>query len=368
MQKIKSSFHGSDVELIEEIYNINKNDIINFSSNVNPLGMPLSVKQKLIENISLLEDYPNRENSILKKSLAEYCNCNTNDITIGNGASEVTRTFIKAISPKNTLIIAPTYSEYENDVKEVNSNFSYFELEEKDNFIINIDKLKNELRNNFDLLIICNPNNPTSTLIPQETLKEIVSFCKELNTFVIVDETYIEFVDGFKSGNVDGIKIISESNLDNLIIIRGVSKFFSLAGLRFGYSVCCNVKLNDVVSKQMNVWSVNSMVEPAVCTLVSDEKYINETNKFMSLEKTKILARLNKIEKLKVYEPKANFILIKILNDLTSDEIFEMMIRENLMIRNCESFNFLNDKFFRFCVLESWQNEKLLLALEDIFK
>ncbi len=363
MENKTKVFHGSDIEVIEKLYNVSKDEIINYSSNVNPLGMPTSVKKAIVSNIDALESYADRENSKLKEAISKYVDCNTNNIAIGNGVSEVMKIFIKTINPKNALIIAPTYSEYEKELKSIPSKVDYFQLKKEENFLLSTKDLQEKLKGGYDLFVICNPNNPTSTIIDIKKMEEIVSYCKENNIFVLVDETYIEFVKEYKSS----ILLVANSLYDNLIVLRGVSKFFALPGIRFGYGITNNEQLLEKVLGQINTWSVNSLVEPSFIALSEDIEYIKSTNELMDTERKKALDKLSKIKDLRVVEPKANFILIEILNVLTSSELFELAIKEKFMIRNCESFVFLDDKYFRFCLLNPEENDILLEFLGNVF-
>ncbi len=359
----QNNFHGSDIETIEKIFNVDKNNIINFASNVNPKGIPESVKKAIYNNIDCLANYPNRENSVLKSSIAKYVKSDEENIAVGNGVSEVLKSFVKAINPKNTLIIGPTYSEFAKEVSAVGSKVSYYDLLDINDFKLDIKDFEKSLQNDFDLLIICNPNNPTSTYLNNDILVQIIDTCKRNNIFVLIDETYIEFVENYESAVI----LTNNTAYDNLVVLRGISKFFALPGLRFGFGVTNNEILLESVSNFMNVWSVNSLVEVSVEALTNDKTYIKETEDFIFNERERIIENLSKLTDLKTFEPKANFVLIKIINDKTSDILFEKAIMQGLMIRNCESFSTLNDKFFRFCFLNKEENDKLLNFLYDEF-
>lgn len=356
-------FHGSDIEVIEKNYGINKDEIINFSSNVNPKGMPMSVKEAIIKNVEVLERYPDRNNNNLFNSINHYTKANKDKIVVGNGVSEVMKYIISAINPKKSIIIMPTYSEYEKELKKVGCDVSYFLLDDKKDFMLDIDGLINELKNNsYDLLVICNPNNPTSTFIENDL---IIDICKENDIYILVDETYIEFIENY-SYKKSAITLID--SYDGLIVMRGVSKFFALAGIRFGYCVTNNKFLLEEVSKNINTWSVNSLVDVCINALAHDEKYINEVSKYMSKERDRVIVELKKIDKIQVYEPKANFVLIKILDkDINADILFENAILKKLMIRNCSSFYSLDDTFFRICFLNEDENNKLIKFLNIQF-
>ncbi len=363
-----NTFHGSDVEVVEKKYGISKEEIINFSSNVNPMGMPESVREEIIKNIDILESYPDRENNSLKASLSAYTNVEEEFIAVGNGASEVTKSFISAIAPKKSLILGPTYSEYEKELFAAGSEIDYFELKEKDNFIIDLEELGEYLKSEYDLFIICNPNNPTSTFIDAKVLEEITMLCQKYSTYVLVDETYIEFVEGFFEGKVNSTDLINNKELYNLVILRGVSKFYALPGLRFGYGLSNNAKLLETVGESMNTWSVNSLVEVATVAFTNDGMYKKASSEFIQKERVKVIDRLSRLKNIKVYDPKANFVLIKILNEVTSTELFEKAINEKFMIRDCKSFKYLDDKFIRFCFLSSEENDRLLEFLAKEFE
>ena len=219
----KEHFHGSDLEKIEKIYGISKENIINFAANVNPLGESAKLKDALYKRIDAITQYPDREYTSLRKAIAKYCQCDYNDLVVGNGCTELISLFIQVTSPKQTLIIEPTYSEYERDLKLNGSKVCYFDLEENNDFRINTDDLLKNITPETDLIIICNPNNPTAGIIFPDELRTILAHCKNTNTYVMIDETYIEF-----STNVNEISAISLCHeFDNLIVLRGTSKFFA---------------------------------------------------------------------------------------------------------------------------------------------
>lgn len=368
MKKNKNIFHGSDVEIIAKKYSIDKDKIVNFSSNVNPMGLPNSLKRAIIDNIDLLENYPNRENDLLKNAISNYSLSKNDNIVVGNGVSEIIKVFIKTINPKKSLVVAPTYSEYERELLQNDCVVDYFELLEKQNFKIKVDDLKNALTSDYDILVLCNPNNPTGSFIKRNDMLEIVKHCKENDIFVMVDETYIEFVEGFETGEMDSIFITNDDFFDNLIVLRGVSKFYAMPGIRFGYGITNNKELISKMENVMNVWSVNSLVSVSANAVFNDKKFITASNEFINTQRQTILDALSDIKELEFYYPNANFVLVRILNDKTASELFETAIQNKIMIRNCESFKFLDNKYFRFCFLDSDSNDMLLDFLLSFFQ
>ncbi len=225
--------HGGDLDAIERIYGIPKNEISDFSGNINPLGFPPKAAKKLAENISIVCNYPDKKYQTLRDSISKYTGASPENIVVGNGSTELISTFIKSVNAKKAVIMGPAYSEYENAVKLVGSDYKYFELREDEGFKLNIDRLLKELDESIGLFIACNPNNPTGTAILTEDMEKILIHCKANGISVMVDETYIEFSDSLQK--IYSIPLAAK--YDNLFVIRGISKFFAAPGLRLGYGI-----------------------------------------------------------------------------------------------------------------------------------
>ncbi len=355
-------FHGSDLEKIEQIYGIKKENITSFSANVNPLGLSGQLKTSLAEHLDVITSYPDREYTALRKTIASYCGAEHEHILVGNGSTELISLFIQMEHPKKALIIGPTYSEYEREVSLGGGTSLYFPLKESADFKLNLEKLEAQLNENIDLLILCNPNNPTSTAITRSTMRSILDMCKQHGIFVMVDETYVEFTDNYNA--INAVPLTSSYN--NLIILRGISKFFAAPGLRLGYAITGNTDLIKTINSHKNPWTINSLAETAGKLMFTDADYIERTKSLISSERRRIVTRLKEMKDFKVYEPTANFVLVRILREgLNADILFDQAIRQNMMIRNCASFPFLNNKYFRFCFMLPEMNEQLLKCIED---
>ncbi len=365
MIKHSDHFHGSDLETIERIYGINKEDIVSFSANVNPLGISPKLKSTLSQRIDAIMSYPDREYTQLRRRIAEYVHTDLENIIVGNGSTELISLFIQIKSPKKALIIGPTYSEYEREITLGGGTTRYYRLEEEHNFVLDIRRLEDKLTTDVDLLVICNPNNPTSTAISRNDMRKILDICKQKGIFVMVDETYVEFAE-------DIPKITSApltGYYNNIIILRGISKFFAAPGLRLGYAICGNVDLLKEINQRKNPWTINSLAAIAGEIMFSDDQYIKDTRSLIASERTRVCNILDTCKNLRYYVPTANFILIKILNeDVTSMDLFEAAIKKGLMLRDCSTFPFLNNKFIRFCFMTPELNDALLNVILEAVK
>lgn len=361
----KDAFHGSDLEKIEAIYGIKKEEIISFSANVNPLGISYRLKSTLAHQLDAITSYPDRDYKELRSCIADYTHAQMEHIIVGNGSTELISLFIQTQHPKKALILGPTYSEYEREIGLGGGTSMYYPLEEKNDFELDVDHLCSSLNDSIDLLVLCSPNNPTSTAITRKQMRKILDTSLRYGIFVMVDETYVEFAD-----NERELSCVSLTNYyTNLIILRGTSKFFAAPGLRLGYAITGNPDVSKAINTRKNPWTINSLAEIAGRLMFPDKEYIQKTRELISRERTRMYEELSGWDTVKVYKPAGNFMLMRILKeDVTSDMLFEHCIRQKLMLRDCSSFPFLDNSYVRFCFMMPEDNGRLLTAFSEILR
>ena len=205
-------------------------DRLPFGANVNPLGLSKNLKKDLAAHLDLLSSYPDRNYTTLKKVIADYCQILPEHVIVGNGSTELISLLIQTRKPQKTLVLGPTYSEYERELALTGGTITEYNLKEDLNFQLDLEDFFASMAEDVDLLILCNPNNPTSSAIKNRDMKHILNFCNERNIFVMIDETYVEFAPDI--AEITAISLTDE--FDNVMVIRGVSKFYAAPGLRFG--------------------------------------------------------------------------------------------------------------------------------------
>lgn len=382
-------FHGGNIYKVFREKNIK--EILDYSSNINPYGIPESLKKRITENLEVLERYPDPDYVELRQKLANLNKVNLSDIILGNGATEIIFLFMKVINPKKILIVSPTFGEYERAVKATeisgdtvslsssngdNKNIEnkkieieYFELKESDDFKLNIGNLKNELENKYDLLIICNPNNPTGKFLKLAQTEEILKECNKYNTKLFIDEAFIEFLaDRMKESIIN-----TEENKKNLFVTRAFTKFFAIPGLRLGYGMYFDKELEQKISEKKEPWSVNNIAEMAGLTVLDDTEYIEKTLKWIVEEKIYMYEKLNEISGIKSYETEVNFITGKIDEKLFSEGLNvkvlrEKMLEQGILIRDASNFKFLDERFFRLAIKDRESNKRVIEVLREIFR
>ena len=360
MIKHKDHFHGSDLEKIEKIYGIKKEDIISFSANVNPLGISTKLKEGIKEHIDCITTYPDREYASLRKCIADYCGCEAESVIVGNGSTELISLFVKIENPKKALILGPTYSEYEREISLVGGKTIYYPLKEENDFALDTADFISKLTEDIDMVIICNPNNPTGTAISSSEMRKILDACMACHIFVMVDETYVEFAEDVSKISAVGLT----RTYGNIAILRGTSKFFASPGLRLGYAICSNADLISEINKRKDPWTINSIAVVAGTLMFTDKEYIDKTRKLITSERDRMYKLFEESSRFKPYKPEGNFMLLKILEDgLTSGELFDRCIKKGLMIRDCSTFPYLGENYIRFCFMNPSDNDKLVETL-----
>lgn len=363
MLRHSDHFHGSDLETIEQVYHIKKENITSFSANVNPLGISPLLRATLSKRLDAISSYPDREYTALRNCIASYCHTDFENIIVGNGSTELISLFIQIEHPKKALIIGPTYSEYEREISLGEGTSLYYPLKAENHFKLDTAELFSQLNESIDLLVICNPNNPTSSAIYRKDMRKILDICKQHDIFVMVDETYVEFAQDCTQ--IDAVPLTAYYN--NIVILRGVSKFFASPGLRLGYAITGNRDLIKEINTRKNPWTINSLAEIAGELMFTDTAYIEETKMLISSERSRIYEKLLTFPNIEVFEPTANFVLIRILKeDLTSQDLFDAAIKEGMMIRDCSTFPFLDNKYIRFCFMKPEMNDKLLNCFQKL--
>ncbi len=356
MLQHKDHFHGSDLEKIEQAYGIRKETITSFSANVNPLGISPALRRTLTEKIDAITSYPDREYVSLRQSIADYVHTDPENIIVGGGTTELISLFIQVRQPEKAIVIGPTYSEYEREIALGGGTTLYYPLREEDGFVLDTTAFISRLKDDIDLLVLCNPNNPTSTCIPDRHMRRILDACKQHGIYVMVDETYVEFAD--KMEQITSIPLTNDYN--NLVILRGTSKFFAAPGLRLGYAITGSQDLVRTINARKNPWTINSLAAIAGEIMFQDEEYIRKTRALIAAERTRMYERFAAREDFKVYPPAGNFMLVRILRKgLDAQQLFERTIRKGMMIRNCSTFPFLDDQYIRFCFMNPEQNDAL---------
>ncbi|WP_050607963.1 pyridoxal phosphate-dependent aminotransferase [Clostridium niameyense] len=361
--------HGGDI-YTEGI--LKGKSLIDFSSNINPLGVSNSFKNHINEALEKVQVYPDIHYRSLKNNILDYLNfyCNyfyyedykecidftRNDLVLGNGAIELIDLAISTL--KSITIVIPSFVEYELCAKKWNLKIDYCYLNKDMTF--NYENIHNSLKKT-EGIILGNPNNPNGDVILKEDFISILDYCEKNKKMVLIDEAFIEFT-GIKSLSL--LKLCSKYKC--LFIIKALTKFFALPGIRFGYGISKNSDLIKRIKEKQNPWNVNSFVEVAVKYVLKDYDYIKNSIDYIEKERIIFIKELKRISTFsKVYDTYSNFILCE-LNKITADELNDIALNRGIIIRSCCDFKGLNNTFVRLAIKDHENNKKLINVLKNI--
>ena len=353
---MKDLGHGANVEMMAEAFNKNTENIIDFSSNINPKVVP-NLEEYILEGLSKCKSYPDINYTKLRRNIGNYININPQYIIPGNGATEIIYLLMKNIK-KRLAILNPTFSEYERGAKLNNLEIINFMLNKNDEFSVNLKEIEDNI-DRFDSLFICNPNNPNGKV---KNIEELLKIMIKNDKLLIVDETFMEFV--YEEENYSLIKYVEKYK--NIFILKAVTKFFGMPGLRLGYGVTSNKKLLDDIYRYKEPWTVNSFADTLSNYIFKDEEYINSSKEYYLNERAYMLNSLRKIEKIHVYDTDTNFILIRLNNKSAKEIKVELLRRYNILIRDASNFIGLDDRYIRIAIKSRKENEILISGMKKI--
>lgn len=353
--------HGGNIYELAKNMGCLESDIIDMSSNLNPMGPMPGLLEYLNDNIKSILRLPEVDSMGIINLFAQKNNIDPLNILAANGTTQLIYTIPMAFNLKKTLIIGPTYSDYEDSLRLNKSDFKYEFLDEANDFKIDLNKIKDALKN-VDSIFICNPNNPTGSLIEQIDLIDMINTYPD-HLFVI-DESYLPFVkDSFD------ISMINISK-KNLIVLYSMSKIFSIPGLRLGFIIASQSHINMLLPF-IQPWSVNSLAHKAAEFLLNPkndtDSYIKESIAYLKNEKDLFIDALKHKKEIKLYDTGTSFVLIKLLA-LKSFQVCDQMANQKILIRDCSNFKGLTEHFIRVSLKHRKRNELLIKHLSEIIK
>jgi threonine-phosphate decarboxylase len=303
--------------------------------------------------------YPDPECRDLKKSLTEYLNIDLNLewITVGNGATEIIHNFARTFIRNKVIIPTPTFCEYELASKRMHANIVFVPL--KTDLTLDTEHVIEKAKNS-DAVFLCNPNNPTG-LLSDKSLKKIIEGV-DSSTKILIDECFIELIDDGPARHtmIDRIK-----EVDNLVIIRSLTKSFGLAGLRVGYSISHPKLVKELYTKQIS-WNVNGMAQMAGIVALKDLTHLSKARAIIKKERKFMQYKINKMHSFMPCKSNVNYFLIHLKNKNSTETRDTILLRSGVLVRDCSTFTGMGSEYIRVSVKTHKENLLLLDALESI--
>ena len=348
-------------------------EMIDFSVNVTPLGIPENIRRAMEESLSRAGWYPDDSKRKLKEALSEKYRLPMSAVCIGNGASDVIFRTVFALRPKQALVLAPTFAEYEAALRCVDARIDYYKINHED-FEVKAD-LCGQIRPETDMVFLCNPNNPTGLLMSGDFLISVMQRCRETDTWLMVDECFLEFV---RQGKI--YSLIGELKENpKLLILKSFTKMFGIAGLRLGYLLCGQKDLGDIIDKFGCDWNINCVAEAAGLEALKSADYEKKVRAYVEKERKWLYDKLKGLG-LRVVDGQANYLLFEVPESCRKapeearkipessrktpkerkSPLAEWLLRQGIMIRCCDDYENLDENFYRVGINTHEANEMLI--------
>jgi threonine-phosphate decarboxylase len=358
---MKTKFdHGGNVFAVARSLGVSPEDILDFSASINPLGPAPGVREALATAYDLLVHYPDSDCTELREALALSHGVKSANICVANGSTQLIYLLPRLAPGKRALVIAPAFSEYARSLARDGWGVEQFILESADGFVLPLDRLEMNLRTGYDILILGNPGNPSGRLYPLSTVREIDRLCRLAGCFLVLDEAFMDFCE-------EGSAKHYATERDGILVLRSMTKFYALPGMRLGYAIG-NASIVTRLASLSEPWSVNTPAQAAGLASLADNGYTAATRELVISGRAHLFAGLAAIPGLSPFPSAANYLLVEIAGGESSGELAGQLLAKFILIRACGNFAGLDNRFFRVAVRNREENDRLLAALAKSFR
>lgn len=328
--------------------------VLDFSANINPTGIPEGIIQGAMEGIRQSSHYPDTHCFDLRKAIADKLNLPFEYIICGNGAADVIFSLVLALKPKKALLPVPSFYEYEQALKTVDCELIYFPMTKEQDFQLREEFLE-EIKEDVEIIFLCNPNNPTGHLINQEILKKILEKCEELGIWIIIDECFLDFINEAKDITLMG----DCQEAKHLFILKAFTKLYAMPGIRLGYGVSSNTALLNRMRDVSQPWNVSLPAQLAGIAALKEKEYVEKSLDLIEKERNYLITELEKLD-YAIYGSKANYIFFQ-----TAPGLYEHCLKKDILIRDCSNYQGLYEGYYRIAVKTHAENEQLIKVLGE---
>lgn len=350
---MSSVIHGGD------IYRYGT-ELVDFSSNINPLGLPDSVKDVLRGGWEHLQRYPDLEYRQLRQAITgSFPNVGIENIIVGNGAAEIIYLLGQFFNNRRILLVEPTFGEYREAVELGGGSVETVFSKEETNWAFPLSEVIAKLPQ-VDGIWLGHPNNPTGQLLGERVLEVLMQKTQQWGKYVILDEAFIDFTLAHEASGVRWLPHHSQ-----LFVIRAFTKWYALPGLRLGYGLASSEWV-EILRKKQIPWSVNSLAAEVGIRLVLDTAYDQRSCQWIEVERPFLIKELSAVQGLTVYPTMANFILCKIdVAGWSAARLQGAMLEHGVLIRDARSFVGLDDRYFRVAIKQRADNERMVQGIKE---
>ncbi len=325
-----------------------------FSVNINPLGVPETVKNALMEAIEHSSEYPDLNAEKLTRNLSRMSGVAQERIQFGNGASELFFAIVHAIKPGKTLIPVPSFFGYEKAAMAACGEIIFYPMKQEHGFCLD-EEFSTVLTKEVDLVFLANPNNPVGNLISPSLLERLALHCKDHQIILVLDECFLEFTQNEQEYSFKG----KLEQYPNVVVVRAFTKIFAIPGVRLGYLFCSDQELKKRIATHLPEWNLSVFAQMAGAAACQETGYLKESIEIVQREREFLTWALEEMG-IRVFPSTADFLLIT-----TNLPLYDGLLAKEILLRDCSNFRGLGAGYYRIAVKNHRENRILIKAIRE---
>ena len=356
--------HGGNVHKASRNMGTSLEHILDFSANINPLGMSPAGTESMKKHFEEIIHYPDPELHSLTNTLCRIWNMPESYIALGNGAAELIYGICRLSNVDTVYVPAPGFSEYAYAANSCGLQVKEYSLTydaQQHTFMYNLDLLIDTMKEcTRSIVFIGNPNNPCGTLWTHRN-EELFHICKENHNYIVFDESFIDFLgDSFSMRQY-------VKKYENCMVVHSLTKFYAVPGLRVG-AMMGHPTVIEQVKASIPTWSVNHFAQVYGEAAVLDRAYIESTREFLGREKEWLYTQLSALNVFELVKPSVNYILGRLNSKYSFGDLQDYLYSQSILVRDCSNYSTLGPNWFRIAVKDHARNVTLLTVLKEYFQ
>ncbi|MDO4975831.1 MAG: pyridoxal phosphate-dependent class II aminotransferase [Eubacteriales bacterium] len=353
---MKKDSHGGNIYKKAKELGIREEDILDFSANISPLGLPQEIREAMIQAVDGIINYPDPECMELREAIAACDHVEEEWIACGNGGADLLYRIAFGLKPKKVLLPVPAFVEYEEALTASGAEMVYVPMDET---MLPGEEVIDQITEDIDLIVLCNPNNPTGLLVNRDFIIRVIEKAALVGAKLLLDECFLEICSREEAYTLKPYL----GHYHNLMILKSFTKLYAIPGVRLGYLLSSNSDLIASVNHAGQAWSVSTMAQKAGVCALSLAEYKQAVIDKVAEELTFMKERMKALP-IRLYDGQANYLFFRAPGCTDLDRRLE---KKGIMIRNCSNYVNLTNDYWRVAVKDRASNERLIAALKEVF-
>lgn len=356
----RGAVHGGDIWQAARDLGREVGDIVDLSASLNPLGPPPGLKEEMTRAWEQVCHYPDRQAMDLRQALARHLGLDIMNILPGNGSTSLIRLLARWLDLKSICVLAPVFGEFPRALALAGRHFYYHHLSEQNGFLPTKHEFDEIWKEDPSGMIITNPQTPTGGLVDTEVLDHVLQQASRRGAWLVVDEAFMDFAP--EEARSWAPKRAPEYK--KLIVLRSMTKFFCMAGLRLGYMLC-HAETLPQLAPLGEPWSVNTLAQKAGVFCLEQEQYAQKTRQAVDVWRREMTTELQGMG-LKVFPSQVNYLLTLLpVGGPTAAQVSAACAARGVLVRDCASFTNCGERHLRLAVAPPEETSMLYPVLRE---